>query len=67
MKRTSTRRLSIKRETLRRLIANELAQVAGGRGTCCTYAHSGCAGGPDTTSQCAPTIETIKCDSNCCP
>ena len=56
MKRTGTRRLSIKRETLRRLVASDLAQVAGGRGTCCTYGHSGCAGGPDTTNQCPPPI-----------
>jgi len=60
MKRTGTRRLSIKRETLRRLIANDLAQVAGGRGTCCTYALSGCAGVP------SGVCLTVACQSVDC-
>jgi len=53
MKRTSTRRLAINRETLRRLGAGELAHVAGGRLTGCTYKLSGCQGVPQT-NQCAP-------------
>lgn len=47
MKRTVTRKLTLKRETLRRLRADDLARVAGGYLTCCTYGYSGCRG-PET-------------------
>ena len=40
------RRLAIKRETLRRLAAGELDQVAGGLLRFCTYHVSGCVGEP---------------------
>ena len=65
MKRTGIRKLAIKRETVRWLAASDLWQVAGGRQTCCTYGNSGCQGGPET-DHCPPTIQTLKCDSNCC-
>lgn len=42
MKRTGIRRLALRRETLRRLATDDLARVAGGRLTCCTYGYSGC-------------------------
>jgi len=66
MKRTGTRKLSIKRETLRRLVADQLAKVAGGRATCCTYDHTGCAGGPETDNCPPPTNDSLRCESNCC-
>ncbi len=62
MKRTGTRRLAINRETLRRLGAGELAQVAGGRLTGCTYKISGCQGCPQTTDCPSQGIETKNCD-----
>ena len=66
MKRTDIRRLAIKRETLRRLVDGDLRLVAGGRGGCCTFGHSGCHGEPDT-DQCTPGGGTsTKCDSNAC-
>jgi hypothetical protein len=42
----SRRRLTLKRETLRRLGAGELQRVAGGRIGFCTYNASTCQGGP---------------------
>lgn len=66
MKRTGIRKLALNRETLRRLVADDLVRVAGGRLTCCTYGYSGCVGGPSgecTTSDC---WDTLRCDSNCC-
>ncbi len=64
------RRLAIKRETLRRLAADDLHRVAGGRLNFCTYGVSGCQGGPTSgciTDDCG---ETRWCgtgdDTNCC-
>lgn len=65
MNRKATRRLAINRETLRRLVADDLLQVVGARGGCCTFGHTGCHGTPETEG-CAPTVHTVKCDSNCC-
>jgi hypothetical protein len=70
MKRTTERtRLVIRRETLRRLVAGDLAHVAGGRynNNWCTYAASGCQGQPDGTEACPPGASpSLKCDSNVC-
>ena len=64
---TYRRRLAIKRETLRRLAAGDLSQVAGGRARCCTYGVSGCQGNPNTDTCSPPEIDTKQCgDSNCC-
>lgn len=44
MKGTGKRRLSLRRETLRRLAAGDLGRVAGGKvGVRCTYEQTGCA------------------------
>lgn len=50
------RRLTIKRETVRRLASGELQQVAGGLITVCTYERSGCRGAP--TGDCVSS----RCD-----
>lgn len=42
MTKGSRKRLALRRETIRRLASGELAQVAGGRITICTYERSGC-------------------------
>lgn len=55
MKRTGIRKLALKRETVRRLAAGDLARVAGGLLTCCTYGYSGCKAGP-----------TDGCGTDCC-
>lgn len=60
MKRTGIRKLALKRETVRRLAASDLARVAGGLLTCCTYGYSGCKGIP--TDGCF----TEPCESGGC-
>ena len=66
MNRIRIRRLAINRETLRRLVADDLQFVAGGRGGCCTFGNSGCHGTPET-NVCLPGVGvTAKCDSNAC-
>lgn len=60
MKRLDVRKLALKRETLRRLVAGDLARIAGGLQTCCTYGYSGCRD-PDTTLG-----ATVQCDSEGC-
>jgi hypothetical protein len=67
MKRNGIRRLALNKETLRRLAADDLSRVAGGRGTCCTYGYSGCAGVPTVECWTAGCDDyTGQCDSNCC-
>ena len=62
MRRTRNRKLTIKRETLRRLASGDLAQAAGGVAGRCTYERSGCAGEP--TGGCATgDCDTFRCDS----
>ena len=57
MKRNGKAKLSIRRETLRKLAAGDLAQAAGGViARFCTYHPSGCVGGPTggcLTDECA--------------
>jgi hypothetical protein len=48
------RRLSLRRETVRRLGSGELEQVAGGYVVCCTYERSGCRA-PQNSGQCTHT------------
>lgn len=67
MKRTGIRKLALNKETLRRLVADDLSRVAGGRGGCCTYRYSGCVAAP--TATCGATDEcneTVLCDTNGC-
>ena len=69
MKRTTKRtRLVIRRETLRRLVADDLVQVAGGRfnNNWCTYAASGCQGGPTGGCLSEDCTDTVKCETQCC-
>ena len=66
-KRTRIRRLSIKRETVRRLTGEQLGQVAGGKnGVRCTYELSGCAV-PETGN--CPTFHcgTLQCPTGTGP
>ena len=57
MKRHRKTRLSIDKETLRRVAGNDLAQVAGGKiGARCTYEQTGCV-----------YQETMQCPSHDCP
>lgn len=57
-KRTRIRRLSISRETLRRLSGEQLGLAAGGKiGIRCTYEQTGCA--EADTREC----ETFPCDA----
>ena len=66
MKRNGRAKLTIRRETLRKLAAGDLAQAAGGRNNFCTYRLSGCQGHPETDN-CPPMSEESKdCDTNCC-
>ena len=61
MKREGKRRLSIDRETIRRLTGDQLEQVAGGAlKVRCTYEVSGCA--PPETHPCPTFVcETGQC------
>lgn len=62
MKRTGIRKLELNKETLRRLVADDLVRVGGGRLSCCTYRYSGCIAGSDD----CPTVDTFLCDSKHC-
>jgi len=52
MNRRTARRLTLQRETLRRLASGDLAHVAGGWIARCTYERSGCFGMPNTDDCC---------------
>jgi len=65
MTRRNPRRLSIKRETLRRLADGDLGRVAGGLIARCTYERSGCYG-QDNTFTCMTDDCTREPDSQVC-
>jgi hypothetical protein len=54
MTRRAPRRLTVRRETLRRLASGDLAQAAGGFIARCTYERSGCVGVPNPSLACMP-------------
>ncbi|HEU5056616.1 MAG TPA: hypothetical protein VFU21_08815 [Kofleriaceae bacterium] len=57
--------MAIKRETLRRLASGELAQIAGGGITCCTYERSGCRQQPSGECPTYHCDNSLACEDSC--
>ena len=54
MTKRPSKRLTLQRQTLRRLAGGDLARVAGGLIARCTYERSGCVGIPNPSVECYP-------------